>query len=1165
MNRRPTLLVLSSLIVLLWATAPLRAQDTVVVQTLTYDSTSRAGVWHFPDAGQFEKVIMQYSMRCHHGIVSTQTQRSQGCGEWDYNCETYIWDSTRVDSLKAMAPSSTITGWSNGNFPFTRTPTSTLIRRDLKNVSYVPVPTWIKGQIGGSAGGGLDDPNHDSPLLMRRLAIFTANQLLTSGIKAGQIQGMAMPLSAASSMAGLTIRMRSTKDSIMSEARSLDTGFTTVYFSNLTVAPSTSTLYFYQPFVWDGKSNILVEYSFTNPTEQHDAGLGGVTEAYPVSMSSDAISPQYTLNFSGQELIQLPTTGFESVVNEITVAVWAYGDPTQLPGANTVLCEGVDAKGNRQVNVHLPWSDNNIYWDCGGDGGGGFDRIQKAAPAINVAGHWNHWAFTKNSVTGSMKIYLNGVLWMKDTGKRHPIDLKQMNLGSGITGSVSYAGELSRFSIWDKELDSNQIKSIMMSDGPPADSLRVNLIANYKLDEGQSTRLMDSAHYPSYAQLQGVPVWRSLRGNDLFANFRLSNALPSTTFLQSLTPVTPTIIDTYVTDTLIDPPHRVVDFVKIGDDKIQATDTTYLYQATKTYTYNDQGVRIDSLNVHAADTVRIMQIPYWAKSPQKFELMSFVTPYGVGLDLGKTGKMYEFDVTDYLPVMKGWKRLSMERGAGQEDFDLRFLFIHGTPTRPVLDMQQIWPMTEEAYQTIQSDYRYEPREVYLNPAAKGFKLRSYITGHGQDPNNTGQNGEFQPQTHYLSVNKKKYERLVLKECSSNPMYPLPALAGSGGTWNIPRAGWCPGMATDLAEYEITGTVNPGDSALIDYGVEGGVGDSRYDPSTQIVTYGAPSFTHDAAIVHIVRPSDHIEDARINPACDLPVVVIRNNGSAALTSLQIEYYVDNGPHRTYNWTGNLKFLDTTTVVLPVDSLSFWTTAPNGQFHVDISKPNGGTDEYAQNDHYSSNFTQPPMYSGIVVVNTLTNKNSEQNRYEITNMKGDTVFANDGSNFNPSTNYYDSLILPTGCYTMLFHDDGEDGLAIWYNTAQGNGSLKIRQTSKSGKILKTFNPDFGKYLQYDFSIGQAPLGVGTADVPFRRVSLYPNPAESFVHIELDGYPSEMILMEIVDERGNVLRREQHATGSPGNLNCMMKLDGLAKGSYFMRLTTQDGMTERGFVVE
>ncbi len=551
------------------------------------------------------------------------------------------------------------------------------------------------------------------------------------------------------------------------------------------------------------------------------------------------------------------------------------------------------------------------------------------------------------------------------------------------------------------------------------------------------------------------------------------------------------------------------------------------------------------------DSVKSTTTPgTYDKWPQKYELMSFVTPYGIGLDLGKTGKMWEFDVTDYVTVLKGWKRLSMERGSGQEEFDLKFLFIKGTPARQVLDMQQIWPMTEEGYATIQADTRYEPRTVHLNPNAQGFKLRSYITGHGQQ-------GEFIAQTHYISVDNTKYERLVWKECAADPV------VAQGGTWVYSRAGWCPGMATDLAEYEITGTVSPGANAKLDYGVEGGSGDSRYDPSTQLVSYGAPNFKNDAGIVDIQRPSDHIQYGKINPACDLPIVVLRNNGSNELTSVRFEYYVDGGPHRVYNWSGHMAFLDTLALALPVDSVSFWTAAKSGKFHVDLSLPNGVQDEYDPNNHYSSNYTQPPQYTGAVVVSFLSNHAPGENYYEIRNMLGATVFSN--NSFDDSTQYYDSLALPAGCYSMIFHDDGLDGISFWANPGQGNGVLRLRQGSRSGKVLKNFSGDFGKFIQYDFTIAQSPAGVGTAEVPFRRVSLYPNPAESVVHVQLDGYPSEVVMLEIVDERGNVLRREQHPTGTPGTLNDTLKLDGFAKGNYFVRVTTKDGSSENGFVIQ
>jgi hypothetical protein len=590
----------------------------------------------------------------------------------------------------------------------------------------------------------------------------------------------------------------------------------------------------------------------------------------------------------------------------------------------------------------------------------------------------------------------------------------------------------------------------------------------------------------------------------------------------------------------------------LANDSVYAVDTIFGdYLATKSYLYDETGKKVDSVNIAAQDTVRPDTLFYFTRGPQKFELMSFVTPYGIDLDLGKTGKMWEFDVTDYLPIMKGWHRLTMERGSGQEEFDLKFLFIKGTPTRNVIDLDQIWPMTEETYTTIQSNLRYQPLRVYLEPSAKAYKLRSYITGHGQQ-------GEFIPQTHYISVDNTLYQRLVYKICSLDPMYP------QGGTWTYDRSGWCPGMATDLAEYEITGTVTPGDSVTIDYGVEQGpTGDSRYDPGTQLVSYGPPNFTLDAAIVNIQRPSPLIAYGRINPACDQPIVFIRNNGSTTLTSLQFDYYVDNGPHETYTWTGNLPFLDTASVLLPVDSLNFWTSADSGGFHVDISKPNGGADQYDQNNHYSSAYKQPPAYNGIVVVNLVTNNDPQDNYYEVLDHNGDTVFSN--GNFDATTTYYDSLILPVGCYTLVFHDDGEDGLNYWANPAQGAGALRLRQTSKTGKILNTFNPDFGKGIQYDFSILQSPLAVGVNQPVFRRVGLYPNPTLGELDVDLEGMPEGMITLEVIDATGRTLRSEQRFPDPLGTLRAGMDLAGIPAGNYFLRVTTSDGQTTQNFVVE
>ena len=79
-----------------------------------------------------------------------------------------------------------------------------------------------------------------------------------------------------------------------------------------------------------------------------------------------------------------------------------------------------------------------MYWDAGNDGSG-TDRIEKLAPAANIGGQWNTWAFVKNAATGSMKIYLNGQLWHTGTGKTKPLTgITQVRIGAGVNGDYPY-------------------------------------------------------------------------------------------------------------------------------------------------------------------------------------------------------------------------------------------------------------------------------------------------------------------------------------------------------------------------------------------------------------------------------------------------------------------------------------------------------------------------------------------------------------------------------------------------------------------------------------------------------------------------------------------------------------------------------------------------------
>ncbi|MBI9064702.1 MAG: hypothetical protein JEZ14_22140, partial [Marinilabiliaceae bacterium] len=193
-----------------------------------------------------------------------------------------------------------------------------------------------------------------------------------------------------------------------------------------------------------------------------------------------------------------------------------------------------------------------------------------------------------------------------------------------------------------------------------------------------------------------------------------------------------------------------------------------------------------------------------------FELEGFVTPYGKGLNLGENGWSFEYDVTDYAPLLRG--DIDLSSGNNQELLDVKFLFIEGTPPRNVLSVENLYPWGSYKYQAVADEEVLTSQKILLNPKATGFMLRARISGHGHNgPRNCC---EWDAKSHTYYVNKEvAFRWTVWKDCGMNPIYP------QGGTWQFDRAGWCPGTPLDVYDFELTEKVFPGDSIEIDYGIE----------------------------------------------------------------------------------------------------------------------------------------------------------------------------------------------------------------------------------------------------------------------------------------------------------------------------------------------------------
>jgi hypothetical protein len=143
--------------------------------------------------------------------------------------------------------------------------------------------------------------------------------------------------------------------------------------------------------------------------------------------------------------------------NEITFTVWNYGITVQ----NSSIIYIENSSGNRIMNVHLPWGNSEVTFDKGFGGSSPFyDRIVKSVSNSEYQG-WHHWAFTANASTGSMKIYLDSVLWHSGTGKTRTFPDAT---GSGDRrigrdgGSNEHRGYVSNLKLYTKELTAAEVQ-----------------------------------------------------------------------------------------------------------------------------------------------------------------------------------------------------------------------------------------------------------------------------------------------------------------------------------------------------------------------------------------------------------------------------------------------------------------------------------------------------------------------------------------------------------------------------------------------------------------------------------------------------------------------------------------------------------------------------------
>lgn len=197
------------------------------------------------------------------------------------------------------------------------------------------------------------------------------------------------------------------------------------------------------------------------------------------------------------------------------------------------------------------------------------------------------------------------------------------------------------------------------------------------------------------------------------------------------------------------------------------------------------------------------------------ELVRFVTPYRVE-------GAWSVDLTPLRPLLRGQKRVRVfidtwvgpghANGAGWL-VDAALTMTGGVPSPLPIAVIPVWNertvLIGDPANPVEA--QVAPRTVALPPDATGLTVRSFITGHGQG--NLENCAEFCQKNHGFLLGAMATQRTVWRDdCGDNPVQP------QYGTWQLSRAGWCPGAVVDAWQEDVGGAIDGTGEVTVSYAV-----------------------------------------------------------------------------------------------------------------------------------------------------------------------------------------------------------------------------------------------------------------------------------------------------------------------------------------------------------
>ncbi|MFT5779355.1 MAG: hypothetical protein ACI837_002313 [Crocinitomicaceae bacterium] len=1139
------------------------SQDTTWVQTFTFDSIStRRADFTFPatlNDKRFEKVLMYYKLKC----SPLTPWDNYDCGEWDYLAYTRILDHTGVMDSVQVDSVQYLNDWNSTAVydyePYTGTRYDTYIRTEQQRSGASTTTSPVLVASGAGANYPFDLSNDGDRYQM----LLTQAEISAAGITMGDIQSLSLFVPVGGILINgevlyPSISLKGTTDATLSSMHA--TGFTEVYnMSRMTGAPDElivgeNELLFYQPFAWNGTDNIIIEFFFDRSVPATNL-ITFETEATVGDMAVRYGARNGAMSFDGTNQALLEMSDID-LGDNITIAFWAKG--LGNTGVNTSILEGYDTLNNRIINIHFPWSDNTMYWDCGE--GGGYDRISEPMGA-GIDNEWHHWAFIKEQTTGTMKVMRDGVLFDSGTGLTRSVgELHRLVIGANRSLGNHWTGKIDEFQIYNEAVSEATITTWYQQAITAAHPNWGDLLVYYDFDGTSTASDASSNDYllmPTVTDMidfTEVPLTTGVGVVDR-TRVALGQGVVTGAQYDTLTPLLK-----------LKEPDVVFEYAAV-DRHFEITNAFLAMPEGSEDVYDASMTLISSTPFAGTNTLTNTPITYY-QTP--FELINnveigrFITPYGIQFDLGANGFTWVYDVTDYQMYLHDIVDLAAHNT--QELIDLKFGFIEGIPPRDVHAREPIWSdYRSYNYANLDNDVNLVATPILLSDTSEMFKIKTRFTGHGH--NGSVNCCEWDSKDHMISIDGiERFNWEIWEEtaCGDNPNI------SQGGTWPYAREGWCPGDLVKEYDHELTPFVTPGSTTTFDYDIEDvpvgdeAQGNGNFVIAMDLISYSAPNFQNDAAIIDILNPNKWEYYGKWNPGCQNPRIILQNTGELPLTNCTLKIWIDEGNFIEQEWNGNLAFLEKEVVEIVVTDPGFWSDYHGLQtFSAQVWNVNGPVwpqlDEYPNNDVYTVQFEAPETINGPFVVMFDTNNKPLENKWRLEDESGNIIMEQ--TSFWAETLYKDTFDLAMGCYSLIIEDSDNDGLSFWYSAqVEGETTGTFRVKSVGGPYIEFFPGDFGNFHRYNFSVGFT-VNTGEEDLD-HEIFIFPNPNNGVFDIELSGYIGNEAELKIYDLMGRIIHQEE-MEAQTNFASSKVELLNVPAGHYLVKIVTANGVYTEEFV--